>query len=84
VNEAVKIPDFNSSIVEHARKDFPLLDASMSVADELDRSLRETEKFRSHCYDEREIQLGRKKWSIGMSIPHHNLINALWHPAIIG
>jgi magnesium transporter len=37
VSEAVKIPDFNSSIVEHARKDFPLLDARMSVAEALDR-----------------------------------------------
>jgi len=41
VNEAVKIPDFNSSIVEHARKDFPLLDATMSVAEALDRIRRE-------------------------------------------
>jgi magnesium transporter len=41
VSEAVKIPDFNSSIVEHARKDFPLLDASMSVAEALERIRRE-------------------------------------------
>jgi len=41
VSEAVKIPDFNSSIVEHARKDFPLLDATMSVAEALDRIRRE-------------------------------------------
>lgn len=41
MSEAVKIPDFNSSIVEHARKDFPLLDAEMSVADALDRIRRE-------------------------------------------
>jgi magnesium transporter len=41
VSEAVKIPDFNSSIVEHARKDFPLLDAGMSVAEALDRIRRE-------------------------------------------
>jgi magnesium transporter len=41
VSEAVKIPDFNSSIVEHARKDFPLLDAGMTVADALDRIRRE-------------------------------------------
>jgi magnesium transporter len=41
VSEAVKIPDFNSSIVEHARKDFPLLDARMSVAEALDRIRRE-------------------------------------------
>jgi magnesium transporter len=37
VPDAVKIPDFNSSIAEHARKDFPLLDARMSVAEALDR-----------------------------------------------
>jgi magnesium transporter len=41
VSEAVKIPDFNSSIVEHARKDFPLLDAGMTVAAALDRIRRE-------------------------------------------
>ena len=41
MSEAVKIPDFNSSIVEHARKDFPLLDANMSVAEALDRIRRE-------------------------------------------
>jgi magnesium transporter len=41
VSEAAKIPDFNSSIVEHARKDFPLLDAGTSVADALDRIRRE-------------------------------------------
>jgi magnesium transporter len=41
VSEAVKIPDFNSSIVEHARKDFPLLDAEMNVAQALDRIRRE-------------------------------------------
>lgn len=41
MSEAVKIPDFNSSIAEHARKDFPLLDATMSVAEALDRIRRE-------------------------------------------
>jgi magnesium transporter len=41
VSEAVKIPDFNSSVAEHARKDFPLLDAKMSVAEALDRIRRE-------------------------------------------
>ena len=41
MNVAVRIPDFASSIVEHARKDFPLLDASMSVAQALDRIRRE-------------------------------------------
>ena len=41
MSEAVKIPDFNSSVVEHARKDFPLLDARMSVAEALDRIRRE-------------------------------------------
>jgi magnesium transporter len=41
VSEPVNLPDFNSSIVEHARKDFPLLDAEMSVADALDRIRRE-------------------------------------------
>ena len=41
MNEPVKLPDFNSSIAEHARKDFPLLDATMSVAEALDRIRRE-------------------------------------------
>jgi magnesium transporter len=41
VSDAVKIPDFTSSIVEHARKDFPLLDANMTVAAALDRIRRE-------------------------------------------
>jgi magnesium transporter len=35
------IPDFNSLVVAHARKDFPLLDADMSVADALERIRRE-------------------------------------------
>ncbi len=41
MSEAVKIPDFNSSVAEHARTDFPLLDANMSVAEALDRIRRE-------------------------------------------
>lgn len=41
MSDPVKIPDFHSSVVEHARKDFPLLDAGMSVADALDRIRRE-------------------------------------------
>src|ERR1044072_943421 len=39
--EPVGLPDFNAPIVNHARKDFPLLDATMSVADALDRIRRE-------------------------------------------
>jgi len=35
--EAPGIPDFNSPVVLHARKDFPLLDADMTVAEALDR-----------------------------------------------
>jgi len=38
---AIGIPDFNSLIVEHARKDFPLLNANMNVADALERIRRE-------------------------------------------
>ena len=41
MSEAVNLPDFNASIIEHARKDFPLLDAGMSVAQALDRIRRE-------------------------------------------
>jgi len=35
------IPDFNSTVIEHARKDFPLLDADMTVNDALERIRRE-------------------------------------------
>lgn len=35
------IPDFNSPVIEHARKDFPLLDAEMTVAEALERIRRE-------------------------------------------
>src|SRR5437016_9766321 len=37
MTEAVSLPDFNSPVINHARKDFPLLDSSMSVADALER-----------------------------------------------
>src|SRR6266571_1089330 len=39
--ELTGIPDFNARVVEHARKDFPLLDADSSVAEALDRIRRE-------------------------------------------
>src|SRR4029077_18002501 len=39
--EATGIPDFNSPVIEHARKDFPLLDAQMNVGQALDRIRRE-------------------------------------------
>src|SRR6059058_1250915 len=39
--EAAGIPDFNSPVVEHARKDFPLLNAEMTVAQALERIRRE-------------------------------------------
>src|SRR4051812_15910796 len=35
------IPDFNSSVAEHARKDFPLLEADMTIAEALERIRRE-------------------------------------------
>src|SRR5256886_5729651 len=35
------IPDFSSPVIEHARKDFPLLDADMTVGQALDRIRRE-------------------------------------------
>ena len=38
---AVAIPDFNAPVVEHARKDFPLLDAEMTVGEALERIRRE-------------------------------------------
>src|SRR5437764_3100598 len=41
MTDPVSIPDFNSPIVEHARKDFPLLDAEMSVAAALERIRKE-------------------------------------------
>ncbi len=39
--EAVSTPDFNSPVVQHSRKDFPLLDATMTVAEALERIRRE-------------------------------------------
>ncbi len=41
MSDALGIPNLESRVVDHARKDFPLLDASMSVADALDRIRRE-------------------------------------------
>jgi len=38
---AVAIPDFNAPVIEHARKDFPLLDAEMTVGQALERIRRE-------------------------------------------
>ena len=35
---AGSIPDFDKSVVEHARKDFPLLEAGMTVGQALDTS----------------------------------------------
>jgi magnesium transporter len=39
--ETVGIPDFNSPVAEHARKDFPLLDGDMTVGEALERIRRE-------------------------------------------
>src|SRR6267143_459247 len=41
MNIATRIPDFHASVVDHARKDFPLLDASMKVGETLERIRRE-------------------------------------------
>ena len=41
MSEVISLPDFNSPISQHARKDFPLLDAGMSVAQALERIRRE-------------------------------------------
>src|SRR5437879_11251813 len=41
MNVAARIPDFDVPVVEHARKDFPLLNASMTVGDALERIRRE-------------------------------------------
>jgi magnesium transporter len=41
MNIATRIPDFSAPVAEHARKDFPLLDASMTVGDALERIRRE-------------------------------------------
>ena len=38
---AAGIPDFDAPVVDHARKDFPLLDANMNVGDALERIRRE-------------------------------------------
>src|SRR5213083_2593405 len=41
MNVATGIPDFDASVVKHARKDFPLLDADMIVGEALERIRRE-------------------------------------------
>src|SRR5438094_9804950 len=41
MNIAPGIPDFNASVADHARKDFPLLDADMTVGEALERIRRE-------------------------------------------
>jgi magnesium transporter len=41
MNIATSIPDFDAPIVDHARRDFPLLDANMTVGDALERIRRE-------------------------------------------
>jgi magnesium transporter len=41
MNIAPGIPDFNAPVADHARKDFPLLDADMTVGEALERIRRE-------------------------------------------
>jgi magnesium transporter len=41
MNIAPGIPDFNAPVADHARKDFPLLDAGMTVGETLERIRRE-------------------------------------------
>ncbi len=41
MNIAAAIPDFDASVVDHARKDFPLLRAGMTVGEALERIRRE-------------------------------------------
>src|SRR5437773_10068908 len=41
MNVAARIPDFDVPVVEHARKDFPLLNANMTVGEALERIRRE-------------------------------------------
>jgi magnesium transporter len=41
MNIAPSIPDFNAPVVDHARRDFPLLAADMTVGEALDRIRRE-------------------------------------------
>jgi magnesium transporter len=41
MNIAATIPDFNAPVVDHARRDFPLLDAGMTVGEALERIRRE-------------------------------------------
>src|SRR5213596_4008455 len=41
MNVAARIPDFDVPVVEHARKDFPLLNADMTVGEALERIRRE-------------------------------------------
>src|SRR2546427_96101 len=43
MNIATGIPDFDAPVARHARKDFPLLDADMTVGEALERVRRESE-----------------------------------------
>src|SRR5437588_11267203 len=53
------IPDFNSKVIEHARKDFPLLDVEMTVGQALERIRREGvgERVIYFCAVDREKRL---------------------------
>src|SRR4030095_6174242 len=41
MTDHISIPDFNAPVVDHARKDFPLLRAGMTVGEALERIRRE-------------------------------------------
>ena len=41
MNIAAGIPNFDAPVADHARKDFPLLDANMTVGNALQRIRRE-------------------------------------------
>src|SRR5262249_55576998 len=41
MNDAAAIADFNAPVIDHARRDFPLLDAGMTVGEALERIRRE-------------------------------------------
>src|SRR4029434_10654477 len=48
MNIGATIPDFNAPVVDHARRDFPLLDSGMTVGEALQR-------IRSECVGARVI-----------------------------
>ena len=76
MNIAAAIPDFNAPVVDHARRDFPLLDAGMTVGEALERIRREGVGERViyfYAIDEQERLVGvvptRRLLTVSLEMP---------------